>query len=123
MTLTQQITELLEAKASALVSRSKPVLGELLDENFNYINSVGEVLDRDAYLSSFCDEDGVKFIKQSSTILRLSDFGEFATAVLKIEDEFVLEGKVWSGSNRALFVFAPRGGRLVWCAGQTTAAT
>jgi hypothetical protein len=123
MTLTQQITELLEAKASALVSRSKSMLGELVDENFNYINSVGEVLDRDAYLSSFCDEDGVKFIKQSSTILRLSDFGEFATAVLKIEDEFVLEGKVWSGSNRALSVFAPRGGRLVWCAGQTTAAT
>jgi hypothetical protein len=123
MRLEQQVTQLLEAKAAALVSRSKPVLTELLDEKFAYINSVGEVLDRGAYVSSFCDEGGVKFIKQSSSILRLSDFGEFATAVLNVDDEFMFEGKMWSGSNRALFVFVQRDGRLVWCAGQTTAAT
>jgi len=121
MTIEDEIAGLLRQKAAALVNRSRSELEYLLDQDFVYINSRGDILDRRGYLALFCDDGGVRVTQQTCRIRQLSELGAAVTAVVDLDDAFEIEGTIASGRHRSLCVFTRYGERWVWSAGQTMA--
>jgi Domain of unknown function (DUF4440) len=121
MTIEDEIAGLLKEKALALVSRSRAQLEELLDQDFVYINTRGDILDRRGYIALFCDDGGVRVTRQACKIRQLCELGAAVTAVVDLDDAFEIEGTIASGRHRSLCVFTRYGDRWVWSAGQTMA--
>jgi hypothetical protein len=122
MSFTEQIRNVLTAKAEALVKQDARVLTEILDDSFVYVNSSGNRSKKQQYIGLCCTSGKMKFLSQSFENIEVQDFGPFAVATLIVHDEFDYSGKSHSGVFRSLCVFKKYGQKWLWAAGQTMSA-
>jgi len=114
-----EILRTLEAKTAALIRRDADALDALLDPGFTYVNAGGRVLDKAAFIETYCLSDQVVFLAQETADLRVTPHDGFAVATLALHDRFMVQGRIVEGDYRSLCVFrrAPLG--WLWAAGQT----
>lgn len=117
-----EIRALLEAKAEALVRRDAVAMAALLDPGFVYLNAGGRVLDKAAFIETYCVSGQVAFLSQQVTRLAIVPQDGFAIATLALRDVFRVQDRVIKGDYRSLCVFRTAGGSWQWVAGQTAPA-
>ena len=118
-TIAEQIRQVLEAKAHALVSRDHRALDELIDADFTYLNAGGRVFDKTDYIEAYCRSGALRFVEQEISELAVKPLDGLAVATMSLADTFRIEERVVSGRFKSLAVFRLASGRWRWLAGQT----
>lgn len=120
--VSDQIREILAAKADALVRRSADDLAVLIHADFVYVNSSGRRFDKAGYIANGTGPGRIVFHEQKLSDLDVRPFDSFAVATMILHDKFSVEGRDVVGTYRSLCVFSQMDGRWQWIAGQTMAA-
>ena len=121
MATADEIRDLLEAKAEALVARQASRLDDLIHDDFVYVNAGGRTFDKASYVETYCTSGRVVFTQQRISNLLVKLIDGFAVATLSINDELRIDGRAVSGQYHSLCVFSQPAGRWLWTAGQTMA--
>jgi len=122
--IVEEIRQVLEAKADALLRRSADDMAALLHPDFVYVNAGGYKFDKAGYIENGCTSGRLVFRSQRVSELEVRQFDDFAVATMLLNDQFFsqLEGREVSGTYRSLCVFSKKEGRWQWIAGQTMRA-
>jgi hypothetical protein len=118
-TIAEQIRQVLEAKARALVGRDDRALDELIDADFTYLNAGGRLFDKAGYIETYCRSGDLRFVEQKISELAVKQSAGLAVATMALADTFRIDERVVSGRFKSLAVFRPSSGRWRWLAGQT----
>ena len=122
--IVEEIREVLEAKADALLRRSADGMAALLHPDFVYVNAGGVRLDKAAYIHVGCTSGMLVFREQRISELEVRQFDDVAVATMLLNDRFFSqrEGREVSATFRSLCVFRKKEGSWQWLAGQTMKA-
>lgn len=126
MNTADEVRDILQRKAAALLQRSAPKLLELLEENFVYVTASGRRLRRDDYVEHGTGPHGLRFQSQEIDGFEVADFGDTAIATMILHDRFEVDGHAISETYRSFCVFrrhgTRHGTRWLWAGGQTCVA-
>jgi uncharacterized protein (TIGR02246 family) len=117
--MTDEISAVLAAKASALLRRSADDMATLLHPDFVYVNVGGYKLNKAQYIDVGCTSGKLVFRSQKVRELEVQQFGDCAVATMTLDDQFALDGREITATFRSLCVFTRKDGRWLWAAGQT----
>jgi len=122
--IVEEIRQVLEAKADALLRRSVEDMATLLHPDFVYVNAGGYKFDKAGYIENGCTSGRLVFRSQRVSELEVRQFDHIAVATMLLNDQFFsqLEGREVSGTYRSLCVFSKKDGSWQWIAGQTMRA-
>lgn len=120
--IVNEIQQILEAKADALIRRAADNLAALLHPDFIYVNAGGTTFDKAGYIDTYCASGKVVFAEQQISDLHVKPFASFTVATFTVNDSFTAGGRAVSATYRSLCVFSHIEGRWLWAAGQTMAA-
>ena len=118
-TIAEQIRQVLEAKALALVNRDAHALDELIDADFTYLNAGGKLFDKPSYIETYCLSGSLCFAEQQISDLTIKQLDGLAVATMSLADTFRFDEQIVSGHFKSLTVFRYSSGRWRWLAGQT----
>lgn len=121
-TVAEQIRQMLEAKAEALVSRNHRALDELIDADFTYLNAGGKLFDKPGYIEAYCRSGALRFVEQQISDLAIKPLDGLAIATMSLADTFRFDDRIVSGRFKSLAIFRHASGRWRWLAGQTMQA-
>src|SRR5476651_2898681 len=96
--IVEEIRQVLEAKADALLRRSVEDMATLLHPDFVYVNAGGYKFDKAGYIENGCTSGRLVFRSQRVSELEVRQFDDFAVATMFLNDQFFsqLEGsEVW----------------------------
>lgn len=120
--IVDEVRQILEAKADALIRRAADDLAALLHPDFVYVNAGGTTFDKAGYIDTYCTSGRVVFAEQQISALEVKLFAGFAVATFAVNDRFIAGGRAVSATYRSLCVFSHSEGRWLWAAGQTMVA-
>lgn len=120
--IADEIRDILQRKAAALLERSAPKLLELLEPNFVYVNASGRRQLRDAYVEAGTGPRGLHFQSQEIEGLEVAEFGDVAIATMILHDRFTVEDHAVAETYRSFCVFRRHGTAWLWAGGQTSVA-
>ncbi len=120
--IVDEVRQILEAKAEALIRRAADDLAALLHPDFIYVNAGGTTFDKAGYIDTYCTSGRVVFAEQRISDLHVKPFAGFAVATFAVSDRFTAGGHAVSATYRSLCVFSHADERWLWVAGQTMAA-
>lgn len=120
--IVDEVRQVLEAKADALIRRAADNLAALLHPDFVYVNAGGTTFGKADYIDTYCASGKVVFAEQQISDLHVKPFAGFAVATFTVSDRFTAGGRAVSATCRSLCVFSHTDGRWLWAAGQTMTA-
>lgn len=121
-TIAEQIRQVLEAKAKALVGGDHRALEELIDADFTYLNAGGRLFDKPGYIEAYCRSGALLFVEQEISELTVKHLDGLAIATMSLADRFRIDGRIVSGRFKSLAVFRLSSRSWRWLAGQTMQA-
>lgn len=105
-TLEQLISELVQARSTALVQGDIPTLERLLHPDFVYVNAWGEVRDRASYLSRFADPaNGPKWERQEVSEVSVRVYSDCAVVTCRVHDVATWGDNKLDAEFRSTFVY------------------
>src|SRR4029077_20182474 len=115
--LTEEISAVLAAKASALLRRSAADMAALLHPDFVYVNAGGYKLNKSEYIEVGCTSGKMVFRSQKVSELEVRQVGDCAVATMVLDDQYALDGREITATFRSLCIFTRKDGRWLWSAG------
>lgn len=122
MSTSEQIEDILLAKADAIVRRDECALAVLIHPDFVYVNAAGRTFSKADYIEYYCTSGKIVFREQKFSGLVVRQFPGLAEATLVAHDSFVVDGEIIAATYQSLLMFAEYEGRWQWIAGQTRTA-
>lgn len=122
MRTSEQIEDMLLAKADAVVRRDERALAALIHPDFVYVNAAGRSFSKADYIQYYCTSGNIVFREQKFSDLVVRLFPGLAEATLVAHDSFVVDGEIIAATYQSLLMFADFEGRWQWIAGQTRTA-
>lgn len=122
MNITDQIHDILVAKADAIVRRDERALAALIHPDFLYVNAAGRSFSKADYIDYYCTSGKIVFREQTFSDLVVRQFPGLAEATLVAHDSFIVDGEIIAATYQSLLMFADFEGRWQWIAGQTRTA-
>lgn len=118
------IIDLARKRSQAVVKGDTATLNQILDRDFVYINTSGELLDRDNYLNGQVSfrNDSSYWISQTIDSITVRPLNNRNAVVInfKIHDELMYEGTLYKNFCRSTFVYEKKGDDWKCLLGQTT---